>query len=134
MPSFEHLRRPIALGTMEVPNRIMMTTHGTRLSAPRFHRYLEERVQGGAGLVALSAMIGLYDFPFGPGRFFPPYAADEDAVPPNPLSAEGVAYYDRSIASLQAQADVIHRNGARCVGQLYHPGASRHIDGTHESF
>src|SRR5439155_21652456 len=79
-------------------------------------------------------LVGLYDFPFGPGQFFAPSAGDEDAVPPNPLSPEGVAYYDRSIASLQAQADVIHRYGARCVGQLYHPGASRHIDGSHESF
>ena len=47
----------------------MMTVHGTRLSPPRFHRYLEERVRGGVGLVGLSAMIGLYDFPLGPGRF-----------------------------------------------------------------
>src|SRR5438132_34679 len=98
---FEHLRQPIAIGGLEVPNRVMMTVHGTRLSPRRFHRYLEERVRGGVGLVGVSAMVGLYDFPLGPGRFFPPYAGGEDAVPPNPLSPEGIAYYDRSIASLQ---------------------------------
>ena len=47
---FEHLRQPIAIGGLEVPNRIMMTVHGTRLSPRRFHRYLEERVRGGVGL------------------------------------------------------------------------------------
>jgi 2,4-dienoyl-CoA reductase-like NADH-dependent reductase (Old Yellow Enzyme family) len=117
------LFEPIRVGGLELRNRLMMTVHGPRLSAARYRRYLDERSRDVA-LVGVHAIGGVYDFPFSPGGFVPGYAGDPDARAPHPLSAEGRAYYDRDIATMAAQADVVHANGARVVGQLYHGGIS----------
>ena len=93
--AFPYLRQPIALGPLTIPNRIMFTTHGPRLSQPRYLRYLEERARGGVGLMGFNlGPLGLMQFPFGPGRAIAAHAADLDAVPFHPLTAEGRAYYD----------------------------------------
>jgi len=126
---FPHLRQPIALGSLTIPNRIMCTTHGPRLSQLRYLRYLEERARGGVGLMGFNlGPLGLMQFPFGPGRPFPASAGDLDAVPFHPLTAEGRAYYDSLIPSYRAWADAVHAHGAKCVGQLYHAGAAQHSD------
>jgi 2,4-dienoyl-CoA reductase-like NADH-dependent reductase (Old Yellow Enzyme family) len=126
---FPHLRQPIALGNLTIPNRIMFTTHGPRLSQPRYLRYLEERARGGVGLMGFNlGPLGLMQFPFGPGRPYTPHAGDLDAVPFHPLTAEGRAYYDSLIPSYRAWADTAHAHGAKCVGQLYHAGAAQHSD------
>jgi 2,4-dienoyl-CoA reductase-like NADH-dependent reductase (Old Yellow Enzyme family) len=126
---FPHLRQPIALGPLTIPNRIMCTTHGPRLSQPRYLRYLEERARGGVGLMGFNlGPLGLMQFPFGPGRPYPPHAGDLDAVPFHPLTAEGRAYYDGLIPSYRGWADTVHAHGAKCVGQLYHAGAAQHSD------
>jgi 2,4-dienoyl-CoA reductase-like NADH-dependent reductase (Old Yellow Enzyme family) len=126
---FPHLRQPIALGPLTIPNRIMCTTHGPRLSQPRYLRYLEERARGGVGLMGFNlGPLGLMQFPFGPGRPYLPHASDLDAVPFHPLTAEGHAYYDGLIPSYRAWAHTVHAHGAKCVGQLYHAGAAQHSD------
>ena len=54
------LFEPIRIGDVEVPNRIVNTTHGTGLGAERDVRYLQERARGGAGLIGVatgSAMV-----------------------------------------------------------------------------
>ena len=126
---YPHLRQPIALGPLTIPNRIMFTTHGPRLSQARYLRYLEERAKGGVGLMGFNlGPLGLMQFPFGPGAPFLAHAADLDAVPPHPLTVEGRAYYDSLVPSYKVWADTIHAHGAKCVGQLYHAGAAQHSD------
>jgi 2,4-dienoyl-CoA reductase-like NADH-dependent reductase (Old Yellow Enzyme family)/thioredoxin reductase len=80
------------------------------------------------GLVGLHAFHGVMNFPFGPGPFLPSYSADPDSVPPNPLTDEGRNFYDGFIASMAEQVDVVHANGAKTVGQIFHLGASQHND------
>jgi 2,4-dienoyl-CoA reductase-like NADH-dependent reductase (Old Yellow Enzyme family) len=129
MEPFPYLRQPIALGNLTIPNRIMFTTHGPRLSQPRYLRYLEERARGGVGLMGFNlGPLGLMQFPFGPGRPSVASVADLDAVPYHPLTGEGRAYYDSLVPSYRAWADAVHAHGAKCVGQLYHAGAAQHSD------
>ena len=47
--TFRRLFEPIRIGDVEVPNRIVNTTHGTGLGADRDVRYVQERARGGAG-------------------------------------------------------------------------------------
>jgi 2,4-dienoyl-CoA reductase-like NADH-dependent reductase (Old Yellow Enzyme family) len=58
----------------------------------------------------------------------PEYVGDFDIVPAHPLSAEGKAHNDGLIPVLREQAAVVHRHGARCVGQVFNPGLSQHTD------
>ena len=85
-------------------------------------------VRATSGLVGLHAYHGVMNFPFGPGPFLPSFAADPDAVPPHPLTDVGRAFYDALIPSMAAQVDVVHGNGAKAVGQIFHLGASQHTD------
>jgi 2,4-dienoyl-CoA reductase-like NADH-dependent reductase (Old Yellow Enzyme family)/thioredoxin reductase len=116
---------PIEIASLSLRNRLMMTVHGPRLSESRYLPYLDARSKDVA-LVGLHAIFGVYNFPFGPGRFVPGYAADFDAVPPHPLTADGRAFLERAVPSLAAQVDVVHGNGALAVGQILHLGASAH--------
>ena len=119
------LFEPIDIGGVTLRNRLMMAVHGPRLSQARYLRYLDERSRD-VGLVGLHAFHGVMNFPFGPGPFVVSYAADPDGVPPHPLTDEGRAYYDTMIPSMAAQVDVVHDNGAKAVGQIFHLGASQH--------
>jgi len=129
MDPYPHLRQPIAIGGVALRNRIMMTTHGPRLSQARYLRYIEERARGGVALMGFNlGPLGIMQFPLGPGRSPAAYAGDLDAVPPHPLTGEGRAYYDGLIPAYRAWAEAAHRHGAKCVGQLYHAGAAQHTD------
>ncbi len=129
MEPFPHLRQPMRLGRLTIPNRIMFTTHGPRLSQSRYLRYIAERAQGGVGLMGFNlGPLGLMQFPFGPGKAYLPHAADLDAVPLHPLTEEGRAYYDSLIPTYRAWAEAAHAQGAKCIGQLYHSGAAQHSD------
>jgi 2,4-dienoyl-CoA reductase-like NADH-dependent reductase (Old Yellow Enzyme family)/thioredoxin reductase len=121
------LLEPIDIGSMRLRNRVMMAVHGPRLSQARYLRYLDERSRD-IGLVGLHAFHGVMNFPFAAGPFVASYAADPDAVPAHPLTDEGRAFYDSFIPSMAAQVDVVHRNGAMAVGQIFHLGASQHND------
>src|SRR3954453_18642131 len=126
---FPLLFSPISLGPIQVRNRLMMTTHGTKLSAVRYIRYLEERAQGGVGLIGIPAHFGVSSFPTGPGRVVAEYGNDFDATAQDPVSRAGIEYYDNSvIPSLRKLADAVHRHGAVCVGQVHNLGAARNTD------
>ena len=126
MPDMQ-LFEPIDIGGVTLRNRIMMAVHGPRLSQARYLRYLDERSRD-IGLVGLHAFHGVMNFPFAPGPFIASFAADPDSVPPHPLTDEGRTYYDSLIPSMAAQVDVVHGNGAKAVGQIFHLGASQHND------
>jgi 2,4-dienoyl-CoA reductase-like NADH-dependent reductase (Old Yellow Enzyme family) len=113
---------------MRVKNRLMMTTHGPRLSRERYQRYLAERTYGDSvGLVGVSA-AGVHKFPLGPGRFVSSYQYDQDVVPIHPLTNEGLAYYQQAVGPLRALAETVHANGALIVGQVLNTGASTHTE------
>jgi len=129
MNAFPHLFAPLEVGRMRLRNRLVMTAHGTKLSGARYHRYIEERARGGVGLIGVFAGFGVYVYPTAAGRVVPYQAGDFDAVLPDPASAGGAAYYDKLVEPLlKPVAEVAHRHGAMCVGQLYHSGAVRHAD------
>jgi 2,4-dienoyl-CoA reductase-like NADH-dependent reductase (Old Yellow Enzyme family)/thioredoxin reductase len=115
------LFEPIAIGTLELRNRLMMTVHGPRLSHTRYLRYLDERSRDVA-LVGLHAIGGVHNFPFGAGTHVPSYGSDLDAVPPHPLTDDGRRHYDAEVPLLAELAAVVHANGAKAVGQLFHGG------------
>jgi len=130
MPAGAVLQRclePIDIGGLRLRNRLMMTTHGPRLPQNRYLPYLDARSRDVA-LVGLHAGYGMGAFPPGPGRFEAEDALGPDAVPPHPLTQEGRAWCERYVPVLREQAEVIQRNGARCVGQLHHAGTSDAAD------
>src|SRR5262245_10000107 len=129
LPAYPHLFEPIDLGRLRLRNRLMMTTHGPRLSQARYLRYLEERARGGVALVGVNAGFGIFGYPTGTGRRIPGQAADFDAIAPDPTTPRGIADYDKTvIPMLREQGEAVHRGGALCFGQLYHPGANRNMD------
>ena len=123
--AFRRLFEPIRLGGVEVPNRIVNTTHGTGLGVERDVRYLQERARGGAGLIGIHSLGGVYGYALGPG---PELAApDWDGKALHPLSDEGLAFYDETtIPGLRRRAEVVHAEGAACYAQVYHSGSARH--------
>jgi 2,4-dienoyl-CoA reductase-like NADH-dependent reductase (Old Yellow Enzyme family)/thioredoxin reductase len=123
----ERCLEPIDVGAVRLRNRLMMTTHGPRLPQSRYLPYLEARSRDVA-LVGVHAGYGMGAFPPGPGRFEARDALGPDSVPPHPLTADGRAWCERYVPVLREQAEVIQRNGARCVGQLHHAGASDAAD------
>jgi len=123
------LDSPLRIGSVEVRNRILMSVHGPRLSQARYLPYLAERAAGGVGMIGVPAGMGVGEFPFGPGRARVDMQGDFDAMPFDPLSREGIEFHDRTlIPRFAEQAQAVQRHGARCIGQLYHPGASRNHD------
>jgi 2,4-dienoyl-CoA reductase-like NADH-dependent reductase (Old Yellow Enzyme family) len=129
MQTYPLLRQPIAIGSVTAPNRLMMTTHGPRLSQTRYLRYLEDRAKGGVGMAGFNlGPLGVMQFPFGPGAPFPGYSGDMDLVAPHPLTAEGRAFYDAMIPTARAWGEAVAVHGVVRVAQLYHPGAAQHSD------
>jgi 2,4-dienoyl-CoA reductase-like NADH-dependent reductase (Old Yellow Enzyme family)/thioredoxin reductase len=123
MTRFPRLFAPLQIGRLSLRNRIMMTTNHPRFTEERYLRYLEDRAQAGVALLAVPAGL---QFPTGPGLFSPDSIDQFDSVLPHPLTRDGLAYYDATmIPRLQRLVEVVHRHGAACVGQLYHPGASK---------
>jgi 2,4-dienoyl-CoA reductase-like NADH-dependent reductase (Old Yellow Enzyme family)/thioredoxin reductase len=122
---FRRLFEPLRLGSFEVRNRIVNTTHGTALGEARDVGYLRARARGGVGLMGLHASHGIYSYAVGPAPSST--APDWDQRHPSPLTPEGIAYFDDAvIPGLQRRAEVIHAEGARCFGQVFHLGAAPH--------
>ncbi|MDR1089386.1 MAG: FAD-dependent oxidoreductase [Coriobacteriales bacterium] len=97
------------IGSLSLPNRVVMTAMGTAQAASdgsvtdlevAFYR---ERARGGVGLIITECMI--VDWASGHGNLHQT-AATEDA----------------HIAGLSRLAEAVHAEGSRIVGQLYHPG------------
>ncbi len=60
MAQYEHLFTPLTIGTVTVPNRILMCAHVHRLPDERFKDYYRARARGGAGLLIQSQpLLGL---------------------------------------------------------------------------
>ena len=119
------LFEPLNLGAVTVRNRIVNTTHKTTLSETRELRYLQERARGGAGLLVVQGGEGARSFSVGTAPEGWPNAWDERPI--CPLGAQGIAHYDNyDIPRLTERARVIHAEGAKCFGQLFHLGAGIH--------
>jgi 2,4-dienoyl-CoA reductase-like NADH-dependent reductase (Old Yellow Enzyme family)/thioredoxin reductase len=126
MAYLQHLFEPIAIGPLEVRNRLVMTNHS---GAPphRSHAYYEARARGGVGLMILpTGGIGVAHYSGAPGRFRPTDVGDADVVYPNPATPEGISYFDGlAIPALRELAAVCKPYGAVCFLQVYHLGAGR---------
>jgi 2,4-dienoyl-CoA reductase-like NADH-dependent reductase (Old Yellow Enzyme family)/thioredoxin reductase len=107
--AFPHLRRPITIGPLELPNRMVMspmTTYGLPDpdggSNDRHRAYYDRRASSGLGLVRVeSAMV------HPSGKCWPNHLAVHD---------------DRFIQGLAALARTIKRHGPMAILQLHHGG------------
>ncbi len=109
------LLSPLQVGSIEIPNRVAFTAHGSFLEfyrpgipADRYVAYEERRAAGGAGLIVLQTMH-VHPSSHAAGHF--PYDAD-DLRP-----------------KLAAMAAAVHRHGTKVVQQLNHFGAQFRSDG-----
>jgi 2,4-dienoyl-CoA reductase-like NADH-dependent reductase (Old Yellow Enzyme family) len=95
----------MTLAGVEVPNRIVFTAHGTKLShrlpTAELAAYHESRAAGGAGLIVLEA-AGVH-----------PTGDFEDMI---------TAYSKDSVPGYRHIAESCHRHNCPVVGQLFHPG------------
>ena len=99
MAQYERLFTPLTVGTMTVPNRIVMCAHVHRLPDERFREYYRVRAKGGTGLLIQShPLLGITL-----GNFMP--MPDNKAI---------LAYTDF--------VKEIHSYGTKIVMQFLHPG------------
>lgn len=120
----ESLFEPLQLGSATVANRIVLPAHSPRLSGKRYYRYFEERLSAGIGMVVTSRYIAQTVSSFTPGPSGLIVNGDVDDVLPDPSTPEGMAYFDEKVLpELTAEAELAHRYGAKCVGQLLHVGS-----------
>jgi 2,4-dienoyl-CoA reductase-like NADH-dependent reductase (Old Yellow Enzyme family) len=124
--TYPRLFEPIAIGPLQLRNRIMMTVHGG-LRAERNVRYYEDKAAGGVGLMCVpGGSVGVQSFAAAPGRFLPQHVDDFGGIGPDPTSPEGVAFFDdRVIPTMRSLADAAHRHGTVVLTQIYHLGAAR---------
>jgi 2,4-dienoyl-CoA reductase-like NADH-dependent reductase (Old Yellow Enzyme family) len=99
--SYDELFEPIKLGTLEVPNRVVRTAHGTGLWGDALIAYHEERARGGVGLSILEIASVHRSSPGG----IPIYSDDV------------LKFYDALVPRLQPY-------GMRIFQQLWHAGAA----------
>ena len=128
MTAFPHLFSPIALGPLRVRNRVVMTSHTGAL--PKYARHLEERAKYGVGMFVVGGgHAGVSSYSTQAGAPYLPGVGEYGALLPNPVTPEGIAFFDRTaIPSLRLTAEAIHRHGAICFGQVHHLGAGRDSD------
>ncbi len=103
--AFDSILRPITLGSVEVPNRVVRASHLTQYASrgevtDKFVAYHEARARGGVGLSILES------------------ATIDRAVSPAPLDASS----DRVIDGWSRVAQAVHRHGMRVFAQLFHGG------------
>lgn len=100
--SLETLWRPLKIGSLEVPNRILVSAHNTHHETDRYAAYLGTRAKGGAGLLITGA------------------------IPVHPSSLDSpewmCAWKPETAAAYQLLGDSVHENGGRLFAQLYHVG------------
>lgn len=111
MSSYAHLLAPARLGSLELPNRIVMPPMATHLAAPDGSVSNQEiafyvtRAQGGAALLMTGSMVTATDLEPPPG----PWGRADD---------------DRYLPGLTRLASAVHQAGGRIAAQLS-PGAGR---------
>ncbi|MCP4380243.1 MAG: FAD-dependent oxidoreductase [Hyphomicrobiales bacterium] len=110
MSAFPNLFRPVRLGSLQIPNRIVLTGHGTGMGRDfkpdeRMIGYYERRAAGGVGLIMLGS---------------------QQVHPSSPGITNLLCNYDSSIEpELAAVAEAIHRHeGSRVFGYLSHMGVA----------
>ncbi len=107
MPELSHLLSPLALGPVELPNRIVSTAHQTtlvhdHLPTDEFVAYHEARAVGGTGMIVLEAT-----------------AVHESGR----LTAHTLAGYQPEIvAGYRRVAEAVRAHGTRLFVQLFHGG------------
>ena len=105
--SYPLLASPVALGPLELRNRVVLLPHGTafavsHLPSPRHVEYYRARARGGVAMICVeSAFVSRDGFPSGPLVC----ASDPAALP-----------------GYSAIADAVHAEGAVIQGQLAHFG------------
>lgn len=111
MARYERLSSPGRIGTLTIPNRIVMTAASASLTEPDGRMtedmlaYYEARARGGVGLI-ITEMVCVDGTR---GVLFP---------------RELDATCDERIADFRALADRVHPYGTRIFAQLFHPGAN----------
>lgn len=107
MPELPHLLSPLALGPVELPNRIVSTAHQTtlvsdHLPTDEFVAYHEARAAGGVGMIVLEAT-----------------AVHESGR----LTAHTLAgYAPEIVAGYRRVAEAVQAHGTRLFVQLFHGG------------
>jgi 2,4-dienoyl-CoA reductase-like NADH-dependent reductase (Old Yellow Enzyme family)/thioredoxin reductase len=108
---YPHVFRPIALGPVEVSNRIYIPPHGIPVEAPtpgheahmvpsaEIPHYFAERAAGGVGLIFHSTQTGP--------------AARHQYVKHTP-------WFPESVPSYAAVADAVHEHGAKIMAEIWH--------------
>jgi 2,4-dienoyl-CoA reductase-like NADH-dependent reductase (Old Yellow Enzyme family) len=105
----KHLLAPGRIGTLEIPNRIVMSPMGSNLAEADGHmgeriiRYYEERARGGVGLLIVG--VGAISFPDG-------------ACNPNQVAISDDAF----LPGLTELCERVHAHGAKVAIQLQHAG------------
>jgi 2,4-dienoyl-CoA reductase-like NADH-dependent reductase (Old Yellow Enzyme family) len=107
MPDFPLLFSPLAIGPVELRNRIFSAGHDTTLATDGYVNdalvaYHEARARGGAGLIIIQ-VAGVHES----ARY---------------TSHLLMATDDRCIAGYRRLADTLHRHHSVVFGQLFHPG------------
>ncbi len=112
--AFPTLLSPLAIGSIEVRNRVVSTAHGAFLdfyrpgaSGDRYIAYQERRARGGTGLIILQP-IHVHHTSQAIGH----YTYDPDDLAPK----------------LRRMADTLHRHGSRALIQLLHFGGAFRSD------
>ncbi len=111
---YPHLFRPIEVGSLIIPNRIVHQPTDTSSSnadgsvSERDIHHHQEIAKGGTGLIIVGATT-------------------PDAATGRPTVGCLVADGDNYIPGLARLAEVMHRYGARCMVQLQHPGPKSSI-------
>ncbi|MHB1404723.1 MAG: oxidoreductase [Desulfitobacteriaceae bacterium] len=109
MENFEHLFKPLRLGNMELPNRIVhvptdiSSSHADGSVSSRDLYHHAEIAKGGTGFIIVGA-------------------TSPDAKTGRPTVTCLVADADNYIPGLARLAESMHRYGAKCAVQLQHPG------------
>lgn len=109
MSSFVRLFSPIKIGSMELKNRIVMSTMSTGdycnrdgTVSEKLKRYLEARAKGGVGLITTEPVTIGEKLPYTPRTL-------------------GL-WDDKFIAGLRELTGLLHSHGAKVVPQIIHPG------------
>jgi len=106
---YDHLLAPGRIGSLEIPNRIVMSPMGSNLAESDGHmgeriiRYYEERARGGVGLLIVG--VGAIAFPAG-------------ACNPNQVAIS----HDTFLPGLSELTERVHAQGSRVAIQLQHAG------------
>lgn len=120
------LFHPIQINGLQLRNRVVLPAHGPRIGGDRYLRYLEERVKEVALMICSQPVAGgIGAFSPGPPATLPALlAGDSDARLPNPSTPEGSAFFDDlHLPLMRQEADLAHRYGAFCFGQIVHTGS-----------